>query len=80
MDGIRIIVDELPDECWDCMLYIMTDFSSYCAVTRGNINPLEHNRLPNCPLEVELEKQPACICALRTVWTDKDDDLVAEEE
>jgi len=29
---------------------------------------------------VELEKQQACICALRTVWTDKDDDLVAEEK
>jgi len=55
MDGIRIIVDELPDECWDCMLYVGIDFSSHCAVTKRRVDLFDHNRLPNCPLVEEEE-------------------------
>ncbi len=49
MKVLRVIVDEMARNCWDC---IMTGNGNYCPGIKDLI-PASGNKPDNCPLEVE---------------------------
>jgi hypothetical protein len=82
MNVKRIVVDELPEVCWNCKLYVWIDAFSFCGGMKKAVPPDEVNyeRPDWCPLVVEeccewvLEEYEMCISPHNNGnWCDKDE-------